>query len=227
MLKALFLLIGLLLPQAANAAGITSINVTLATQEGGTALGGILAVTAPPYPIDISSGAGWVINPAIPFFSIHSHIYDAPNTPTNAVITFGFSEPTVVDSLLVNQHANGITKIAGFVGNSLASLNPIGDIFGLNGDVVGANYFTERSNYLFDFNNTSAGLYYQFVITKTSLENGYAAYSLNPLDSNGIAFTAAATPAPEPSVYLLATIGIFGLGLYRNRIQSGGVIVKI
>jgi hypothetical protein len=186
-MKTFLLIVALLFPLALNAATITSISVTAETQcleEPACSLpatqwnGAGLSVTAP---IDISTGIGLLLNPSIPFYGLHSHLYDSPNIPHNAVVTFGFSEPAVVDSLLVSQHTNGLTRIEGFVGNELSSMNSIGNNFGPDGDVEASGYFSERSNYVFDFNNTTAGLYYQFVITKTSLADGYAAYSLlNP-----------------------------------------------
>jgi MYXO-CTERM domain-containing protein len=156
-----------------------------------------------------------MINPAIPNFGLHSHIYDAANIPTNAVITFGFTEPAVVDSLNVVQHSNGVTRVEGFVGNTLNSMTSIGNIFGPLGDVTGGNSFAERSDYLFDFDNAIPGLFYRFVVTKTTLNNGYATYNVNPRDASGQAFGPAIVP--EPSTAVFGAVGVLGLGLRRNR----------
>lgn len=215
-MKTLSTIIATLLPLTFSAAVITSISVTGDTQEGGTPLAGNLSVSAPPYPLDISTGAGLLINPSIPGFGLHSHIFDSANIPHNAIITFRFSSPAVVDSLRVVEHANGITRVEGFVGESLSSMTSIGNIFGPLGDVTGSGVFTDRSSYLFDFQNTTPGLYYQFVITKTSLVNGYATYNINPLDPSGQPFG----PAVAPEPVRLDFIPPFTNGQFRLRLSG-------
>ena len=154
----------------------------------------VWSVAAPPYPLNVNLGIGYLINPDESFvpmvaenFSMHDHdFFDnsrpavmlAPYIPdpTRAVVTYTFDESVVVDQLEINQHTNGITQVEGFVGDSLESLVSIGSIFGPDGDVTGVEYFTETQSYVFDFDNETAGSIFQFVILKTSHATGYAAY---------------------------------------------------
>lgn len=214
-----------MLAPSVHAAVITSISVTPETQGSGTQLGGVFSVYAPPYPLDISSGAGLLINPALSYFGLHSHLYDSPYVPTNAVVSFSFSEPAIVDSLEIIQHGNGITRIEGFVGDSPATMTSIGNVFGTQGDVTGWMYFPEKFRDVFDFNNTTAGSYYKFVITKTSLDWGYSSYNITPLDSLNAAFGPALTApsgVPEPSTAVPIAGLVLGVCFRRTRQKRCG-----
>ena len=152
----------------------------------------IWGISGPPYPIDVTSGIGNILNPVVTLvipneFARHDHVYSAAHVPdpTRAVVTYEFATSTVVDQLEVIQHRNGITQIEGFVGNSLSTLNSIGTIFGPSGDVTVGNFFPEGVSEVFDFNNTVAGTFFQFVVTKTNLFNGWATYRAFPRLSDG------------------------------------------
>ena len=168
------------------------------------------SVTAPPYPLDVSSSGtnpGFIINPNPPAvvggFALHSHDYLSANIPNPAinVVTFTFDSPVVVDQLQVIQHANGVTRIEGFVGNSLGSLVSMGNIFGPAGDLLGESAFidgtTNPTPYVFDFNNAISGTIYQFVVTKTSSAGGWATYRMFPADALGVQFGPALTAIPR------------------------------
>ncbi len=190
----------------------------------------------PPYPLNVNSGIGYLINPDESFvpmvaenFSMHEHgfpnnarppVMRAPHIPdpTRAVVTYTFNAPTVVDQLEINQHTNGITRVEGFVGDSLDSLISIGSIFGPDDDVTGLEYFSETQSYVFDFNNEMPGEIFQFVIRKTSHWSGYAAYRAFPRDAEGTRY-AAAQVIPEPtSMITWSLIGLtFGVGYWRRR----------
>ena len=105
----------------------------------GTKISG--AVSAPPFPINISSGIGYLINPSnlTDEYSLHDHVYIAPYVPdpSRAVITFQFAVPTVVEEIEVVEHANGVTKLHGYAGDSLETLTDIGAVFGSLGDLTG------------------------------------------------------------------------------------------
>ncbi len=199
----------------------------------------VWGVSAPPYPLNVNLGIGYLINPDESFvpmvaenFSMHDH--DFPNNtrppvmlaphipdPTRAVVTYTFNGPTVVDQLEINQHTNGITQVEGFVGDSIDSLTSIGSIFGPDGDVTGGWYFAETQSYVFDFDNDTAGSIFQFVIRKTSHTEGYATYRAFPRDSEGTRY-AAAQVIPEPSsVIIWCLIGLtFGaVGYWRRKRQ--------
>jgi hypothetical protein len=131
---------------------------------------GVWSVSTPPFPLDINTGIGFLINPAhstgpspvASDFSRHDHLYSSPNIPipTRAVVTYEFDMPTTVDQLEIIQHQNGITQIEGLVGNTLGSLSSIGTIFGPSGNVVGAGALPEHGSQVFDFNNPTAGNFF-------------------------------------------------------------------
>jgi hypothetical protein len=140
--------------------------------------------------LDVNIGIGFLINPAFSLgetLTLHDHVYVAPQIPdpTRAVVTYQFDEPVVVDKIEVIQHTNGITQIEGFVGDALESLTSIGAVFGPSGDITGSFVFLEGQSYVFDFNSTQAGRFFQLVIRKTSLSDGYGSYRAYPLDSDG------------------------------------------
>ncbi len=143
---------------------------------------GIWSVTAP---FNVTSGIANLINPAPAFygqFVIHDHVYVAPYEPdpSRAIITFEFATPTIVDQVEIVEHANGITKLHGYVGNSLGSLMDIGSAVGSFGDITGPGIMTEFSVNTFDFDNTIAATFFQVVLEKSSFDLGYALYRLEP-----------------------------------------------
>ncbi len=175
------------------------------------------------YPINTGVGIGVILNPTLNIdpFALHSHAYIRDNVPNPAVaiVTYTFDTPTVVDQLELRQHANGITKVEGLVGNSLSAMIPIGDIFSAKGDVTGSLAFSEWESTVFDFNNSTPGTYFQFIVTKTSLANGFANYRAYPSDASGNHYLTTGSPVPEPSTYLagLSALGMLGLLGGRNR----------
>jgi hypothetical protein len=195
----------------------------------------VWSVGAPPYPLNVTLGIGNLINPDESFlpmvaehFSMHEHNFagqtpimfaDHIPDPTRAVVTYTFDSPTIVDQLEISQHTNGISRVEGFVGDSVDSLTSIGSIFGPAGDVTGPFYFIETQSYVFDFNNgLAAGKIFQFVIQKTSHATGYAAYRAFPRNADGVRYAAA--PVPEPSsliVWSLIGLSFVGIGWSRRR----------
>ncbi len=165
-------LVGLAGVVGAQAALINQISIPLGSQDGGCfpVWHGVYSVSAP---VDTSLGIGNILNPG-PIsgsaFTLHDHVYVSPYAPdpARAVVTYVFDFPVTVSELEVVQHANGITQVEGFVGDSLASLSSIGSVFGPDGDVSGYGYFAEGRDDVFDFNNTTAGTVFQFVVRKTN-----------------------------------------------------------
>ncbi|HWL93302.1 MAG TPA: thrombospondin type 3 repeat-containing protein, partial [Phycisphaerae bacterium] len=139
-----------------------------------------------------SLGIGYLINPAYTSnftdFSLHDHVYTAANVPdpTRAVITYAFNVPVVVDQVEIIQHSNGISRIEGFVGDSLDSLTSIGSIFGPSGDVAGGGAFPEAGSQVFDFNNVIPGRYLRLIARKTPIPNGWASYRVFPRTADGV-----------------------------------------
>jgi len=204
---------------SAQAAVITGVSIPVGSMDAycHPRNSGVWSVSAPPYPLNIGSGIGNIINPAGGgLFSMHDHGYSSSYipAPSRAVVTYEFNTPAVVDQIQVFQHTNGITKIEGFVGNSLSSLTSIGAIFGPSGDITGSGKFSEHAPYLFDFNNAVAGKYLQVVIRKTSLHNGWASYQIYPRDANGRAFA----PIPEPASMAVVLVGAGALLRRRRRL---------
>jgi len=201
-----------------SAARIVSVSIPVGSMDGGCYPldDGVWSVSAPPYPLATDDGIGFILNPTVAGkFSLHDHHYVASHVPdpNRAVVTYEFDGPAAVDQIEVRQHGNGITRIEGFVGDSLGSLTSVGSIFGPKGDVTGSGVFVEHQEYVFDFDNAQQGKFFQMVIRKTSLSNGYASYQVFPRDSDGVRFD----PIPEPTALALLALGGPGLLLRRRR----------
>jgi len=204
----------------------------------------VWGVSAPPYPLNVNSGIGYIINPDDSFvppmvaedFSMHEHdfggqsrimIADHTPDPARAVVTYTFDSPTIVDQLEIIQHTNGISQVEGFVGDSVDSLTSIGPgpVFGPYDDVTGPYSFTETQSYVFDFNNGLApGKVFQFVIRKISHPTGYAAYRAYPRNADGVRYAAATAAVPEPaSLIVWSLLGAIGIGAgWRRRGKETG-----
>jgi hypothetical protein len=96
------------------------------------------------------------------------------------------------------------------------SVKSYGSVFGPDGNVEAPAHFGEREAQVFDFDNTTAGSVFRFVVRRTSLSDGYAAYHAFPRDSEGVPFA----PAPEPGVAVVLLAG--GLAVLRRRPRAAG-----
>ena len=225
---ALLFLVGALQTSSVLQAAIISVSVPQESQDYDNndnypARDNIWSAPAPPNPLETSLGIGHILNtsPSVLAYDIdpltrlgvlHSHKYDAPYVPvSSAVVTFGFDTPTIVDQLEILQHFNGVTRVERFVGNDLLSLTSIGNVFGPSGNLTGSFIFTEGQSYVFDFDNTITGTWFQFRITQTSLVDGYALHRAFPRTSDGIRIEA----VPEPSMLTLLSLG--SVVIFRNR----------
>jgi hypothetical protein len=164
-------------------------------------LDNVWSMSAPPFPLDTSIGVGFLVRSEFDVLSdvyvLHDHVYAAPYVPdpARAVVTYEFAVPTVVDQIEVTQSGNGITQIEGFVGDSASSLLSIGQVFGPDGDVTGPAHFVQGAPYAFSFNNQTPGLVFRFVVTKTNLADGYAAFRAYPCSPDGTRIPAAGEDA--------------------------------
>ena len=199
-------------PQAALADRITEVSIPPNSMDSGCypVWDSTWTVSAPPYPLDVATGIGWIISDAAPvaaYFALHDHVYVAPNVPdpARAVVTYRFNAPTLVDQIQMIQHNNGIWKIDGYVGDSIAALAPIG-----SATVPQPTVEFEAST--FYFYNSVAGTYFRFIITGTDISGGYACYRAFPADVNGQRFA----PIPEPGLLSLLAAGAC-LALLRRR----------
>jgi hypothetical protein len=170
----------------------------------------IWSVSAPPFPLVTNLGIGYIINPVVMFTppptepdlqdaTLHDHVYTSPHFPddTRSVITYQFDTPTIVAQLEVIEHLHGITQVEGFIGDSLTSLTSIGSVFGPSGDFTtssGRQVFMEAEPYVFQFDNARPATFFRFVVRKTNLSNGYAAYRAFPRDPTGQRIPAAIEP---------------------------------
>lgn len=173
--------------------------------------------------LDITSGIGFLINPTLASppstnandFVLHDNNTYSGNTPNPNLhtVTLRFDEEVVVDQFEIIQHVNGITKIEGFVGNSLESMTSIG-IASSPGPL------SEYGLQVFDFNNNTAGSFFQFIVRESANPNAYAIYRAFPGDTNGVRFSPAAeafseTTIPEANSLVLLTLGF--VFLYRRK----------
>jgi hypothetical protein len=158
-------------------------------------------VTAPPFPLLTNIGVGYMINPEIVYdpsgmpgtledTTLHDHAYVAPYVPdpTRAVVTFQFDRPTAVSELEIIEHLHGITQVEGFVGNSPDALVSIGAVFGPYGDFTTSSeptVFREAESYVFRFSTTQSATFFQFIVRKTNLDLGFAAYRAFPREASG------------------------------------------
>ncbi len=201
------------------AAEIVGVSVPVNSQDAGSTIrdSGVFSSS----PVDINVGVGTILNPNPPQFTLHDHVNVAAHVPdpTRAQVTYSFDTSAVVKQVEILQHTNGISRVEGFVGNSVNNLVSIGNVFGPSGDVTGGGQFTERGFQTFDFGNTTvAGTIFRLVITKTSGGAGFASYAIFPQDINGSNFALATSAIPEPSTWLL--LSICGLFAYRIRRQK-------
>lgn len=147
--------------------------------------------TLPGGSFDQNLGIGFLVNPSYQLiaadFCLHGGDYIANYTPNpdKAIVTYVFNQPVIIDQIEFIQSPNGITAIEGFVGNSLDALTSIGILFGPAGDNTGNNIFVNGTTHVFDFNNTTPGTIFRFVIRKTSHPSTYASYRAFPRTANG------------------------------------------
>jgi hypothetical protein len=190
---------------------ITSVSIPVDSQNNSCypSTDNVWSVQAPPFPLSVNTGIGHIIQMPPPtgldIACLHQtgpSVYVAPYTPdpTRAVVTFQFDVPVVVGQLEIVQHTNGTTLVEGYVGNSLASLNSIGAVFGPKGDITGLLLFTEAESNVFQFANSVPGTFFQFIIRKTSNVDGYAMYRAYPRTPSGEYLQPAASAPALPSV---------------------------
>ncbi|MDO8348783.1 MAG: hypothetical protein Q7T30_01000 [Planctomycetota bacterium] len=203
-----------ILSSASAQGALSAVSIPTGSQDAmcWPVLHNVWSVTAPPYPFDSSLGIGFIVNPQNTAFALHDHQYTSPNVPdqTRAFIDYTFRWPVVVTGVEIVQHANGITRVEGLVGNTLLGMQSIGAPFGPSGDVTGPNVFAEQSHQRFHFPAPTCGTRLRVFVRKTSLDNGWANYSICPFDASG-AFIQPAWDAEALSQLVTSTSVAAGL----------------
>lgn len=163
----------------------------------------VWTIQAPPLPFDTASGIGYLVSPEpITQVTLHDHVYADSYVPdpSRAVVTYEFEAPVTVAGIEVVQHSNGITEIEGFAGDSLESLTSVGSVY----SPAGQRTFTEGETSIFTFTAPAPGKYFRFVIRRTSLEDGYAAYRAYPLKAGNARIAPAYAPRNALAYSLLS-----------------------
>lgn len=210
--------LALTLHPAAQGVSIIAISMPPGSMDGGSWPGDSGVYSEPPGTTAV--GIGRIVDPTSSFkFSMHDHGYLAPNIPDplQSVVTYKFDAPAVVTGLELSVHANGISKIEALVGDSLGSLVSLGTFTGGLGAPVGSAMFTEHALNAFGWANTTPGLYFQFVVAETTLDNGYANYTAIPT------FHAATLQGVPDSLGLPAVAATLAgvVALRRRTVQAG------
>ena len=202
-----------IMPQPALAARITEVSIPTGSMDSPChpVWDNKWTVSAPPYPLNVAWGIGFLLHDVMPnygSYTLHDHQYAEPYVPNPArsVVTYHFDGPATVDQVHMIQHNNGIWRIEGYVGDSLAGLVSIGE-------ASVAQVTGELQLSTFDFGNTQAGTYFRFIIKRTDISNGYACYRAYPADASGERFA----PIPEPCALTLLALGAAGLLARRHR----------
>jgi hypothetical protein len=133
---------------------LSGVSIPVGSQDAGCfpVWHNVYSVSAPPYALNVDSGIGNLVKgaavSAYADFSMHDHVYTAPQVPNpaRAVVDYTFRWPVAVYGVEIIQHTNGVTKIEGFAGNSPTSLSSVGQTFGPAGDIAGFNLIPEFSS---------------------------------------------------------------------------------
>jgi len=135
--------------------------------------------------IDTTRGIGALISQSETRYVLHDHHYKCANVPDSerAIITFKFSQPVIIDAVLIQQHTNGITFVKGYVGDANNAYVSIGSAWGPQRDLMEGGKITEGSWQMFKFNseNSRQGTIFKLCIKKTNLHNGFACYKIIPI----------------------------------------------
>jgi hypothetical protein len=221
---------------AESAAAIIGISIPEDSQsfQSRPAQDDVFAVSAVGGVLDIDTGIGIIVNPVFlsandnTDFALHQHFpghgtppYSAlfVPEPTTSTVVYEFDQQTIVSGLEIIQHANGITEVAGSIGDTLGSLASLGTTTGPSGladDIGCAAVFTDGQSQVFDFGNTTlSGLMFSVTVTRSSCSFAYATHRIFLLDENGDRINAAGqtdpTEVPEPGSLALLGAGLLCL----------------
>ena len=122
--------------------------------------------------------------------------------PDQVTVTYYFNEPTTIAELELVVHQNGISRVEGFTGDAVDSLESIGEA---SHSATGRNqpFANERGLHVFQFDGKriGPGRVFRFIVRETSKPDGYANYQAYPrnLHHQRIPPTAELVPdAPQP-----------------------------
>ncbi|MBN8247273.1 MAG: thrombospondin type 3 repeat-containing protein [Verrucomicrobia bacterium] len=162
----------------------------------------IWSVSVPKFPLDHQSGVGRLISPThLTTLTLHARGFPAPHAPDpgRSTITYHFDSAQVVTDLEVRQHHDGITRVEGFVGDSVASLKSIGSAVGPRGEATGSGVFDEGEITVFRFREPRPGTVFRAVISRTSHPDLYGIYRMFPRTPEGQRIVGARSPRTEPN----------------------------
>ena len=110
---------------------------------------------------------------------------DHTPVPETSTVTYTFDKPATVADVEMIVHINGIVRIEGFVGDSLASLESIGEA---THEAVGrGKQFPQETGvypFVFDAEKIRSGRIFRFIVRETVKADGFANYQAYPRDAD-------------------------------------------
>jgi hypothetical protein len=203
-------------------ASIIEISVPESSQANSRpAIDGVWDAVAVGGVLDIDTGIGLIVNPIFVSandqsdFALHqnaalgspAYVAGYIPDPQASTVVYHFDQSTIVSSVDIIQHINGVTALSASIGDSLGSLTSLGTVFGPAGNLLDpscTSAFIDGSRQTFNFNNsTEAGTYFALTVAKSSCPAAFALHREFLYDEGGRAITALNEPASVSEPRLL------------------------
>src|SRR5258708_737474 len=211
--KTLAIACTLLVTLVAASAAIIGVSIPVGSQNPlcRPSYDNIWSITNLPFPPASQAGIGIIVSPTSfsyddnQDFALHqndaiqpSPLYIASNVPDPATltVTYTFERPATISGVEIIQHANGITKVEGFLGDSTNAMTSLGSVFGPSGDITNGTFVApDGTSQVFNFGNTNlSGTVFQLVIRKTSYPSAFATHRIYPLGADASRICTASGP---------------------------------